>query len=116
MINLKFSNTEEPFYDVELDEYGNICFYNKEGRLHRLDGPAKIYPDGGEEYWVNGRLHRIDGPALNYSSGYKGYFINDSPHRLDGPAIIWPSGYKEYWINGKRLTKKEFNNLTKIKH
>lgn len=32
--------------------------------LHRIGGPAIIFPDGGEEWWVNGGLHRDDGPAV----------------------------------------------------
>ena len=28
------------------------------GILHREDGPAKIWPDGAEEWWVEGRKHR----------------------------------------------------------
>jgi len=90
MISLKFSNTEEPFYDVELDDDDNIYYYNKEGELHNLNGPA-----------------------VEYFDGYKAYYVNNKRHRLDGPAIIWPSGYKEYWVNDRKLTKKEFDKLTK---
>jgi len=90
MINLKFSNNKEPFYDVTIDNYGNIRYYNKEGQLHRLNGPAIECPTGRIEYWINNKLHR-----------------------LDGPAVIWSDGSVEYWINGKPLTKKEFDELTK---
>jgi len=103
MINLKFSNMEEsPFYDVKIDEFGNINYYNKKGKLHNSLGPAVEYPDGGKEYWINGKLNRLDGPAIEYPNGGKFYYINDKLHRIDGPAIEIPNGFKAYYINGKR--------------
>jgi len=90
MINLKYSNTEEPFYDVEIDDQGNIMYYNEKGEFHRLNGPAIEWSDGSSSYWVNGKLHRLDGPA-------RIFFGNDV----------------EYWVNGNYLTKKEFDELTK---
>jgi len=113
MINLKFSNTEESFYDVEMDDDGNIYYYNENYRLHRLNGPAVEHIDGYKEYWVDGKRHRLDGPAIIYPNGTEEYWVDDKLHRLDGPAIIWYDGSKEYWINGKELNKKEFDRLTK---
>jgi len=113
MINLKFSNTEEPFYDVEMDFEGTIFYLNKKGEFHNLNGPAIEYKDGSKIYRVNGELHRIDGPAVERTHGGKEYWINNKRHRLDGPAVIWPDGSVEYWINGRPLTKKEFDELTK---
>ena len=53
-----------------------ICHYNKDGRLHREDGPAIEYSNG-LKYWVkNGKLHRVDGPAIEYADDYKEYWIN----------------------------------------
>ena len=54
------------------------CYYNEEGKLHREDGPAKLYwhykkddiencSNGflnKEEYYLNGKLFRTDGPAI----------------------------------------------------
>jgi len=90
MINLKFSNKKEPFYNVKLNEYGTILYLNKNGELHNLKGLAVEYIDGSKEYWINGKLHRLDGPAIDYTDNYK-----------------------DYWINGQRLTKEEFDKLTK---
>ena len=28
--------------------------YIKDGKLHNADGPAVVYPDGKEEYYING--------------------------------------------------------------
>jgi len=113
MINLKFSNTKEPFYDVEMDGEGNIFFLNKKGKYHNLIGPAIEWSDGCISYWVNGRLHRIDGPARIWPDGRKEYWVNDKLHRLDGPARIYSNGKVEYWINDKQLSKEEFDKLTK---
>jgi len=112
MISLKFSNTEEPFYDVEMDSYGNIFYFNENHQLHNLIGPAIEYIDGYREYSVNNKLHRLDGPAVIYPDGSIEYWVNNKLHRLDGPAVIWSNGKVEYWVEGKKLSKKEFDELT----
>lgn len=61
-----------------VNEKGIIRWYH-EGRLHRLDGPASIHPDGSEFYYQNGKLHRLDGPA----------------------SIVKYDGELEYWVNGE---------------
>jgi hypothetical protein len=38
-------------------------------RLHRVDGPAIVWADGTQEWWVEGQLHRVDGPAIIYADG-----------------------------------------------
>lgn len=54
------------------------CYYNEEGKLHREDGPAKLYwhykkddiencSNGilnKEEYYLNGKLFRNEGPVI----------------------------------------------------
>jgi hypothetical protein len=40
---------------VKWDDGGVSYFEN--GNLHRLDGPARIYPDGREEYFINGTFY-----------------------------------------------------------
>ncbi len=42
----------------------------KDGKFHRLDGPAVIYSNGSKEWWQNGRLHRKDGPAVEIAEGF----------------------------------------------
>lgn len=44
-------------------------------KIHRIDGPARIWPAGSKEWWVNGKIHRLDGPAVEYSSGERGWYI-----------------------------------------
>jgi len=113
MTNLKFSNKKEPFYDVEIDEFGNVYYYNKNGQLYRLNGPAIEKPNGFKAYYINNKLNRLNGPAVEFSDGSIEYWVNNKLHRLDGPARIWSNGRIEYWVNGKKLTKEEFDRLTK---
>jgi len=84
------NNIEEPFYDVKMDQFGNVYYYNKDGELHNLNGPA-----------------------VEYFDGYKAYYVNGLRHRLDGPARIFSDGNIEYYVNGKYLLKEEFDRLTK---
>jgi len=90
MINLKFSNIKEPFYDVLMNDAGNIYYYNRKGQLHNLIGPA-----------------------IEYASGFKAYYVNNKLHRTDGPAVEGVDGYEEYWVNDKQLSKEEFDKLIK---
>jgi hypothetical protein len=64
---------------------GTIRYYNEYGDLHNANGPAVIWPDGGQEHWINDQLHNPN-----------------------GPAIVWANGYKEYYINGEELSEAEF--------
>lgn len=65
---------------------GNYCNYEKRNTIvpHREDGPAIIYDDGDETWWLNGERHRLDGPAnmmteigkeTKYEYWYKGIEI-----------------------------------------
>ena len=87
--------------------------YRLNGQLHRTDGPAVEYDDGGTAYYVDGLLHRTDGPALEWPGGIrKEYFVNGKRHRIDGPALTFPNNREEYYINGKRVPKSHVDFLT----
>ena len=77
-------------------------YYNDNGKLHREDGPAEIYPDGTQIWYLNGRLHREDGPAVIHPDGTQFWHLNGKRHRKDGPAEIYPDGTKIWFLNGKR--------------
>jgi hypothetical protein len=48
---------------------------NKNGDLHRTDGPA--YENSGYiEWWIDGLLHREDGPARLFSDGTGWYYLD----------------------------------------
>ena len=83
----------------EIDEFGNIFYYNENNKLHREDGPAIEYVDGDKWWYKNGKLHKEDGPAVEYSDGDKGWYKNGLQHKEDGPAVEYSDGNKEYWYN-----------------
>jgi len=96
-------------YKVEVNDRGTKRWYNEKDQLHRLDGPAVEYENGGKEWWANDMLHRLDGPAIEYSDGHKEWWLNGKLHRLDGPAVVFPDGVtKQWWIEGCRYTDEEF--------
>jgi hypothetical protein len=74
----------------EFDRWGNKFWKNKEGKLHRLDGPAILYVDGRKQWYKNGLRHRLDGPAVEAVS------------------------YKDWWKNGMKFPDKDtfFESLT----
>lgn len=93
---------------LKIDSSGIKHWRNKQGQLHRVDGPAVELANGDKFWYLNGKCHREDGPAIEYASGNKSWWINDRRHREDGPALEWANGDKEWWVNGRRLTISEF--------
>ena len=77
-------------YFIELDNFGNKLWRNKDGKFHRLDGPAVEFADGDKQWWKKGNLHRLDGPAIEVGS------------------------YKAWWKNGVKFPDKDsfFESLT----
>jgi len=59
-----------------IDEEGTIEYF-KNGKYHRENGPAIIWPNGDKEWYLNGRCHREDGPADIFSDGTKNYWYYD---------------------------------------
>ena len=124
-------------YTVKVDENGNVIYYKPGTNIrHRLDGPAAVYYDGHEEWYIDGKIHRDDGPAYVEKSGYKAWYKEglrhreDGPavvsqsgpeawykegmlHREDGPALVFSDGREEWWIDGKQFSREEFENRTK---
>lgn len=80
---------------------GTKRWFNSEGKLHRIDGPAVEYANGSKEWFQNGDLHRVGGPAAEYANGIQEWWINGSRHRIDGPAVEHANG-SEWFLNGKR--------------
>jgi hypothetical protein len=92
---------------MEIDVIGNIFWRNKEGLLHRLDGPAVEYTSGAKEWFQNGKIHRLDGPAIEGADGRKLWYQNGKLHRLDGPAKEFSNGKKSWYKNGRRFKNKD---------
>jgi hypothetical protein len=88
-------------------ENGDVAWRNKDGQLHRLDGPAFEYSNGSKLWYKDGELHRLDGPAIELVNGDKEWFQRGKKHRIDGPAIQWGNGETEWWIRGTFFHSKE---------
>ena len=68
--------------------------------IHRMDGPAVVFPTGTRQYWQYGQLHREDGPAIIYAQD------------LDGNTRLIPAlNQKRWFIRGRELTEEEFNQM-----
>jgi hypothetical protein len=87
-----------------------FIYWFKEGKLHREDGPAVIYPGGIKECWYyNDIKHRVDGPAVITKDFEEEWFFHGKLHREDGPAIIhYYNREKEWWLNDHYLTKEDW--------
>lgn len=82
--------------------------WNKNGEIHRDDGPAVEKEDGSKYWYKYGTPHRNDGPATEFSNGSQLWFKDGNRHREDGPALHYSNGYQEWWIDGIQYTKQEF--------
>lgn len=86
----------------------DIAYRNKDGKYHRIHGPAYTSPKYQvQEWYKEGVRHREDGPAIIHKDT-KVWLKDGKLHRLDGPAIEDPAGPKQYWIDGQRLPPKEY--------
>ena len=98
-------------YRIEVGENGSRRYYNTNGQLHRVEGPAVEWA-GGRRWYQHGQLHRTDGPAIEFNDGAKYWWQNGLLHRTDGPAVI-NAGVQRWYINGKILTEAEFKEAVK---
>jgi len=86
----------------------DIEYKNKEGKRHRIYGPAYISRTYEIEAWYkDGLMHREGGPAYTHRNN-TAWFFEGQLHNLDGPAVIEGAGPKQYWIDGVKLSPKEF--------
>ena len=100
-----------------VDEKGTVRWYKDADCtiLHKEDGPAVIWADGEQSWWLDGDIHRTNGPAVVYADGTKEWRQHGQVHRVDGPAIEWCNGSLEWWLSGVQLTEAEFlANVSKL--
>jgi len=85
----------------------DIEYRNKEGKRHRIYGPAYISKIYDIEMWYkDGLHHREDGPAIRHKMNF--WWLKEGKlHRTDGPAIINGGQPKQYWIDGQKYSPKE---------
>ena len=91
---------------VEDGGYRCWCWH---GRKHRgNDLPAETWPDGASLWYKNGRFHRVGGPAVIEPRGkVQQWYENGVLHRVGGPAEIG-SGYGPlFFLNGKQVSEAE---------
>ena len=72
----------------EIDEDGNKFWYNEQGKLHRVDGPAIKWWNGDKAWWSHGKLHREDGPAVEWCNGDKEWYLNDKEYTEEEFALL----------------------------
>ena len=88
--------------------YGTKRWFLDTGELHREDGPAEEWENGGKFWYRHGEPHREDGAAAEYSDGTKCWYLNGKAHREDGPAVEYPDGKKKYWFEGRPIRKSDY--------
>ena len=79
----------------------NAIFYYKNGLPHREDGPAIIYENGNQDWWLNGLQHRESGPSDEYTNGDKFWFYKDKLYGTDDDFT------NTTWINKVQELKRE---------
>lgn len=76
----QFSGTDHTESDVSLEsatrtvDDGTETWRDNDGLVHRDDGPAVTYSNGGEIWYQHGKLHRDGGPAVTYSNGSESWW------------------------------------------
>lgn len=60
----------------EVSAGGTTTYYNTDGDIHRIHGPAIIWDNGTAEWFMHGLRHRFGGPAIEYASGAKFWWEN----------------------------------------
>jgi hypothetical protein len=90
-----------------------IEYHLPNGDLHREDGPAVEYSDGGKQWCINGKLHREDGPAVEWENGARWWYFHGKLHR-DGdlPAVVlspfnsFKKDATKFWYSHGKLHRK----------
>lgn len=83
---------------------GGTVIYTLDGYLHRLNGPAVIFPDGYKAWYVNGEQHSInDKPAVIRPDGELAWYVNGELRRDNGKPAVITSGGVLKWYEDSRL-------------
>ena len=70
---------QSEYHDLDKykNEYGHIVYFKKDIEIfHNPYGPAVVGKYGYKEYIIENKLHRLDGPAVIWRDGDEGYYIN----------------------------------------
>ncbi len=101
-MSIKNSKMRERY--IKIDSEGNTFHYCDKFMycLHRDDGPAIEYANGGKFWYVEGSIHREDGPAAEFPNGDKMWYVKNKLHREDGPAKEYADGRVAFYLNGDK--------------
>jgi hypothetical protein len=77
---------------------------DEQGQLHRVAGPASIWSDGTQVWYLNGEWHRVDEPAVIHEDGAQWWYQHGVRHRVDGPAVIRKDGHHGWHVQGQEIT------------
>lgn len=91
---------------LSIDKSGIKRYYDSFRKLHRLDGPAVISPDGNQLWYQRGKLHREDGPAAIFFNGSQKWF-------LDGEELS-PVEVLQLLFNSSKLTIQDIDTLKEL--
>lgn len=83
----------------------------KEHKRIRLDGECfkTVDTNGCIKYFKGMVFHRENGPAVIYPNGSQLWYVNGLMHREEGPALVDKmTGYNEYYIDGAKYSEQEF--------
>ena len=70
--------SEHDDLDKYQDYHNSIYYYKKDTQIvHNPYGPAIIYRDGTKIYLIESKYHRLDGPARILPNGEGAYYINN---------------------------------------
>jgi hypothetical protein len=68
---------------IQFDVNKDKIYTNSKGELHREDGPAIEFGDGGEDWFKHGKRHRLDGPAITNRDGTYYWFIENVGYKKE---------------------------------
>jgi hypothetical protein len=92
-------------------------WHDKEGQVHRIDGPAIELLDGSKSWYINGMkivcenneqfleivsMNKFDNPIIDENNNKRWYNDKRQLHREDGPAVEYIEGAKWWYINDQR--------------
>ena len=75
---------------------------------------VKIDRYGTKKYYKNGKLHRLNGPAIELSCGDKYWYYEGMLHRLNGPAIEGSNGWKDWYYEGRLITNSSQEDFERL--
>lgn len=85
-------------------------------KKYELIEEIKTLKDGTRKHYRNGKLHRIGGPAVEWSDGEQWYYRNGKLHRTGGPAVDYRNGEGWYYLEGIAYTEDGHRKTVKVLH